>query len=470
MLARAGLSCWRHGGRGPSLHNKPMTRFLKGLALVVLAGLLLLGVVAVALGGWVGSDDFRERLEREAGAALGLPVRLAAVEVSLWPLPAVAVSGIGVQSTPPLTLERLELRPGWAALLMGRLEIATLVLRKAVLPQQAVDAVLLSLQKKKQLPAGRKMPRAQKTSLPEPADPADTSDTAVTDWLPRRTVLDGVTWVNLKGARTTVDAEVRLGEDHLPDDASLKVVEGALKGLQASLRREDAGATAAGTGWALRVDVGGGKVEGRLGMQQAPAAQGGVSGWLLQGQLETQGVEVAALTAPNRPLTGRLEASTSLSARAATTAGLVEALQTRTRFSVRNAVLQGLDLASAVRTVGLSRGGQTALDTLAGQVESQGRSVQLNNLVASSGVLSATGQVSVSPAQALSGRVSVNLAGTIGVPLAVSGTLASPEVSLSRGALFGAAIGTAVMPGVGTGAGMELGERLGQGLKGLFGK
>jgi hypothetical protein len=155
-------------------------------------------------------------------------------------------------------------------------------------------------------------------------------------------------------------------------------------------------------------------------------------------------------------------------------------LQTQTRFTVKDAVLHGLDLVKAVQTIGLNRGGQTRLDTLAGQVHSQGRAAQLNNLVASSGVLSATGDVAVSPAKALSGRISVNLSagskigsalgGAVGVPLVVGGTLDAPEVTLTRGALLGAAIGTAVMPGVGTGAGVRLGDQLGEGLKKLFGK
>lgn len=443
-----------------------MTRFFKVVIVLVLVALLVLGAVAVALRSWVGSDDFRQRMEREAGAALGLPVQMGAIEIALWPLPALAISQIRVQGAPALTLERLELRPGWAALAMGRLEIATLVLRQVVLPQQAVDAVLLSLQKKKQTSQSQQGPGPQKIAS---SSPASSGEASVTDWLPRRTVLDGVTWINLKGARTTVDAQMRLGADRLPEDASLTVVEGQLKGLQAKLQREETQPTQLAN-WALRVDVGGGKVEGKLGMQSVPAGPGGLSAWQLQGQLETQDVEVSALTAPNRPLTGRLEASTTLTARAATTAELVDALQTRTRFSVKQAVLQGLDLANAVRTVGLSRGGQTALDTLGGQIESHGRAVQLNNLVASSGILSATGNVAVSASQTLSGRVTVNLAGTVGVPLVVGGTLAAPEVALSRGALLGAAIGTMVMPGVGTGAGAELGERLGQGLKGLFKK
>ncbi|MFI5447830.1 hypothetical protein [Polaromonas sp. UC242_47] len=294
----------------------------------------------------------------------------------------------------------------------------------------------------------------------------------MSDWLPRRTLLEGVRWVSLKGISTTLDAELRLGADSLPDEATLKVVQGHLTGLQARLQREEAGQ------WGLRVTVGGGTVAGRIGLQQQPAQGGPLL--VVRGQLETRGVEVAALTAPNKPLSGRLEASTTLNAKAATTGGLVDALQTQTRFTVKDAVVHGLDLVKAVQTVGLNRGGQTRLDTLAGQVHSQGRALQLSNLVASSGALSATGNVAVSPAKTLSGRISVNLAGdsklgqtlggAVGVPLMVSGTLDAPEVTLTRGALLGAAIGTAVMPGAGTGAGLQLGDRLGQGLKKLFGK
>lgn len=443
-----------------------MARIFRGVLWLALAAVLLLAGVALALHGWVGSDDFRQRVQQEASAALGLPVRVGGIDVALWPLPAVALSGIEVQSRPPLTLARLELRPGWAALLQGRLEVATLVLREAVLPQQAIDAILLSLQKKKQSALASPGLQPKRASNLQPAAAAAVvaaGETAVDRWLPRRALLQDVSWVSLKGSRTTVDAGMRLGADSLPEEASLKVTQGHLRGLNGSLQREEAGQ------WALRVEVGGGTVAGRLGMQRAASAQGGQA-LVLQGQLETRGVEVSALTAPNRPLSGRLEASTTLKAAAATTAGLVDALQTQTRFTVKDAVLNGMDLVKAVQTVGLSRGGQTRLDTLAGQVQSQGRAAQLNNLVASSGALSATGNVAVSASQALSGRVSVSLGNTVGVPLVVGGTLAAPEVTLTRGALLGAAVGTVVMPGVGTGAGMELGDRLGQGLNKLFGK
>ena len=95
--------------------------------------------------------------------------------------------------------------------------------------------------------------------------------------------------------------------------------------------------------------------------------------------------------------------------------------------------------------------------------------------VATSGLLSASGNVAMAPSRSLSGRITVDLAssaagGAIGVPLAVGGSLDAPSVTLTQGALLGAAIGTAIAPGVGTGAGAKLGDRLGEGLRGLFGK
>ncbi len=457
-----------------------MTKVLKWLVIAALALMLLLAAVAFTLHRWIATDDFRQRVEREASVALGVPVALGGLAVDVWPLPALALSGIEVKTTAPLTVSRVEVRPLWRPMLSGRLEVATLLVRRAVIPQQGVDAVMLAMQKKKTDTAvGRK---DGKSAAPPPADPS--GGLAITAFLPRRTVLDDVTWVSAAGARTTVQAEARLGADGLPDNASFKLLKGNLQGLQATLVRKDAAAdlAAAGHEWALKVDVGGGTVEGPLGLQRMPGAEGRPESavWVLKGQLKTRGVEVSALTAPSKTLTGLLDATTTLQGRAASTGALAEALQTQTTFTVRHAVLDGIDLAKAVQTVGMSRGGQTRIDTLAGQVATQGKAAQLSNLVASSGALSATGNVAISPAKALSGRVTVAVAGdskigsalggAVGVPLTVGGTIDKPEVSLSRSALVGAAIGTALLPGVGTGAGVNLGDRVGEGLRGLFGK
>ncbi|UUZ65500.1 AsmA family protein [Polaromonas sp. P1-6] len=124
-----------------------MTKLFKWLVYLALGLTLLLAAVAFTLQRWVGTDDFRQRVEREASAALGVPVTLDHVAVDVWPLPAVALSGIVVQSKPALALARVEVRPQWQPLLQGRLVVATLLVRRAVLPQQGIDAVLLALQK-----------------------------------------------------------------------------------------------------------------------------------------------------------------------------------------------------------------------------------------------------------------------------------------------------------------------------------
>jgi hypothetical protein len=217
------------------------------------------------------------------------------------------------------------------------------------------------------------------------------------------------------------------------------------------------------------VDIGGGHVAGKL--QLVPGKTSGAQ--LLQGQLTTENVEVAALTAPSKPLTGKLQAQTTLRSEYRDIAQLADVLVTQTRFTVRDAVVQGVDLHKAVQTVGLSRGGTTKLDALAGTVNSQGKAVQLTNLVATSGSLSANGNVAMSPSKALSGRVNVDLSGgsgAVGVPLVVGGTVDDPSVTLTRGAMVGAAIGTLIVPGAGTAAGASTGDRIGESLKGLFGR
>ena len=434
-----------------------MRRFFiwAGVGLGLAVALMLLAVFA--LGQWTGSDGFRQRVEREATAALGVPVTLSRVAVEVFPLPAVALEGLNIEAKPALTLARVEARPVWSSLLVGRLAVSTLIVREAVLPQ----ATIVLLGARMQDPASK------------PSAPGAGGEATDLSWLPRKIVLDDVTWISVQGGSSTVQAELALDEDGWPAETSVVVIRGALEGAKAQLQREGDHATA----WNLKVDVGGGTLQGPLKVT-LPEDNAQSRDLVFEGTLETRGVEVSALTAPSRTLTGRLDASTTLSARINPRAGaaaVTDALRSQTRFTVNNAVLQGVDLAKAVATVGLSRGGSTSLDTLAGQVRTRGQLIELTNLVASSGVLAATGEVTVAPSKALSGRVRVDVtrgAGgdVVGVPLVVGGTLDDPTVSLSRSALLGAAIGTALMPGVGTGAGANLGDRLGEGLKDLFGK
>jgi hypothetical protein len=427
-----------------SRDNERMKRIAKWLAVGAGVVLVVLGGVALALRHWIATDDFRTRVAQQVSAALDVPVEFGRIGIDVWPLPAVALDDVQVRSRPPLTLQRIEARPAWQALLHGRLQVATLVVRNAVLPEQAITAIAAAFHRK------------------QAAAPAAAASGGGTP-LPQRAVLEHVTWVPAKGGRSTIDARFELDPDGLPANARFEVREGRWQGARSTLQR-------ASDGWNVHAEIGGGTVNGKVHWQ---AGAKGAS--LLDGLLDTSNVEVSALTAPSRTLTGRIEARTTFRAEIAAGASVADAMHTQTRFTVRGAVVHGIDLAQAVKTIGLSRGGQTTLDTLAGQVTTQGRSAQLHNLVATSGMLSATGNVAMTPDRRLDGRVSVELAsgsvgGALGVPLAVGGTLDAPSVTLTHGALLGAAIGTAIAPGVGTGAGAKLGDTLGQSLRGLFGK
>ncbi|HCY14765.1 MAG: hypothetical protein A2Z93_15705 [Curvibacter sp. GWA2_64_110] len=427
-----------------------MKRTLKWIVIALLVLLLLLATGVLVLQRWIGTDDFRSRMEQQAGTALGVGVTLGRIDVALWPLPAVAVERIVLQTQPALTVERVEVRPVWTDLLQGKVAPATLVVRRAVLPQPGLDALQAALQKKKR----------------------DSQQEADVPWqfLPRRTVLDGLTWVDAKGTAITLQADATLSPDVWPQQVQGQILQGRLQGAKLALQREAQAHT-----WGVKLQVAGGSITGRLELQ--PPKETGAE-FALKGQLKTHDVEVSRLTAPEptpasqaaQPLSGQLEASTSLSARTRKPGALADVLQTQSTFTVRNAVVHGIDLAKAVKTVGMSRGGQTPLDTLAGQVGTHGKAIELSNLVASSGVLSATGQVNVAPSRALSGRISVELGGAVGVPLALGGTVSEPQVTLTRGAMIGAAIGTVLMPGVGTGTGASLGDKASEGLKKLFGK
>lgn len=419
-----------------------MAKFLKWAAIAAGVFLLVLVAVAVALQSWLRTDDFRTRVEREAGNALGVPMKLGKLSIDLWPLPAVAADDVQLQTRPALTLGRIEARPVWAGLLAGRLEISTLIVRKAVLPQAAIAALTAGMQKRS---AGKK--------------PTPKSDAPLL--LPRRALFDDITWIDEKGQRLTADAEAKLGGDGLLDEASFKIVAGRFAGTQGKVHRES-------DHWPVRVDIGGGRIAGKVQLQPGKAGA-----QVLSGQLTTENVEVSALTAPSKPLTGKLQASTTLRSEFREAGDVVDQLATQTRFSVRDALVQGIDLKKAVETVGLNRGGSTRLDTLAGNVNTQGKTVHVTNLVATSGTLAATGNVTILPSKVLNGRVNVDVStnrGALGVPLVVGGTLDDPSVTLTRGAMVGAAVGTLLAPGAGTAAGASTGDRIGNSLKGLFGR
>jgi hypothetical protein len=431
-------------------------------ALLALAVLLAAG--AVGLAWWLSGDGPRSQLEARVGERLGVPVRVGQLSLDVWPLPAVVAIDVVVATQAPLTAQRIELRPAWRKLIgwgagVRELDIALLSLRGLSLPQKGLDQLIQSLSKKER-PAQQTRRLAPQNISKLDGNSAESAAIIVGLLaVPQRIKLDRVVWQSMAGESLELSGAVMLSDarDQMQVD----------------------------------VQLAGGKLTGQLRLPEPAKGQP----WQLRGELKAQSVDLAAVPGARKRMAGQVDATMSLDASASQLGGLAAALQTRTPFNVSGAVIKGLDLAKAVRTLGLSRGGETALQQLSGQLTTRGSGASmqlaLSDLQAQSSILRASGAVSVGAAsspgapRALSGKVDVELTAgdgkvgqavgqLVGIPLEISGTTAAPQVQPTRGAMIGGAIGSVMAPVIGTGAGAKLGDKVGEKLGGLkeklFGK
>ena len=119
-----------------------MKRWGRGLLWALLVLVVAGAIGLLGLQRWVGSDDFRSRVQSQAERLLGVPVELGRLTVDAWPAPAVAVDELVLRTGAPLTAQRIELRLQLRELLAGRLAVDSLVVRGADLPQRGIDALL----------------------------------------------------------------------------------------------------------------------------------------------------------------------------------------------------------------------------------------------------------------------------------------------------------------------------------------
>ncbi len=452
-----------------------MIRPLK-LIFSVLFALAFICVAAMAgLTWWLSGTGLTAKLEAAGQAALGVPVKIEKISLDFFPLPSLAVQGVVIQTQQPLSAQRISARPVWLNLLQSPrvLELEALTLQGVKLPQRGMDQVQLALSKK-ELPALVEYGQTAKTALKKQATTQrpEASDSAVKLSLlaiPQRITLDDVTWQSTTGESLSVSGEIAWSQAR--DEAQLDIM------------------------------LAGGSLRGPLriaGLEAlAPSSSKNSLKPQLSGTLTTRGVNLAALPGLGARMSGSMNATTTLEAQAAQLSSLGAALQTRTQFNVSGAVLKGIDLVKAVKTLGLSRGGETALSQLSGFVSTRGSGaamqITLSDLEATSSLLKASGAVNVGAVagaggpRPLSGKVNVDLnapdGGTgvgqavgalVGIPLEISGTTATPTVAPTRGAMIGGAIGSVMAPVIGTGAGAKLGDKVGEKLgslkEKLFGK
>ena len=187
-------------------------------------------------------------------------------------------------------------------------------------------------------------------------------------------------------------------------------------------------------------------------------------GWVVDAEWDLQKIEVgplAALLKRDLAISGRLTAHPTFSLRAPEPAGLLDSLELESDFSVHDGSIQKVDLVAAAKNPlshDAAKGGKTEFNQLAGHLSVDPSGYEFSDLQVSSGLLKATGALTVTREQKLHGRIDVDLIGTaslVSIPLELGGTPQDPSVFPSRAAMAGAVAGSVLLPGIGTAVGIK---------------
>ncbi len=399
----------------------------------------VLGAVWLAVVSWLPTDeDLAARLTAEAEKRLGVKVTIGSAHWALLPRPSLVVNDFRTQQAHPVVIRRLNAHPKARSLLDGKLVFERIDIDGAVIPRNSVRAFNV------------------KPGASEP----DADDGVLLE----RFEFRNLTWISYSGIAVVYDGEIEFDAHWRPRYAELRRP-GISPPFTLKLTRDgDADR------WQARIHVGGGTAHGNVALKSA------TSGALhLSGQLVPQDIEVAsAVSAFNRrsPVGGKGSGQTVLSADGKSVGELARSLHTRTVFSVNPATILRFDLDKAISTRGKERDGQTALQELTGQLDTQnteeGMRATYTGLKARAGERNATGEATLYRSQIEASGILHLVAGGIGVPFSASGPVGKPKASVSAGAFAAAAIGAAVLPGTGTGTSTGIGARISGALGRIF--
>ncbi|CAN7151273.1 hypothetical protein [Variovorax paradoxus] len=423
--------------------KRPLRRWLIGIAAVLLLGTgALLWVASTRL---PSDEEVAARIAEGFEKRFGVGLKIGGAHWALWPSPVLVLSDLATEQPRPVTLRRITVQLKLRELLRRVVAIDEVEIESLVLPRGSVRAIRGGSPKPKEDGRIVALP-APWTLAPVPLEKLRWRD---------------LVWIDRRNMALAYDGEITFDAGWRPRQAR---IERAGASPPARLRLDRA---AGQDRWRTRIDIGGGTANGVAWFETLPNDLLRVSAELEPRQVDIEGMLQAF--GRRSAVAGKASGQSTLVAEAGEVGALLRSLRTRTTFSVQPATLTRLDLAKAVTTAGISRGGTTPLDELTGVLDTQGTDdgvvMRYTGLKARSGVLTASGRLRLFNRK-LDGEIAVDLIdGVVGMPLKIGGTMSEPEVSLTGGALAGAAVGTAVLPGVGT----ALGARAGQQMEKLFG-
>ncbi|MEO7105568.1 MAG: AsmA-like C-terminal region-containing protein [Rhodoferax sp.] len=401
------------------------------VGLAVLATAVSLFVLALAV--WLpNDDDLAGQLSTRAEDALGVKVSVGSVHWSLFPKPVVTINDFRTQQAHPVVIGKLRVYPSLTMLLHRKLVLDRVEVEDSTVPRNSLHALRVK--------AGVANQYSQ-AGLPL-----------------AHVAFRNITWISYSGIATTYDGDIDFDAQWRPRYAQVRRP-GVTPPFTLTLTRD-----AEEDRWQMRILVGGGTADGKFVLKTAE--DGAMH---LTGHLAPRDVEVASgVSAFNRrsPVSGKASGETDVSAEGKTVGELTRSLHTRTQFTVSSAIFLRFDLDKAIRTFGKEHEGQTPLQELTGQLDTQngpeGMRVTGTDIRGRAGKFTATGKGTVYHGQ-IEATANVDLVeGAVGVPVTLSGSVHKPKVSVPPGVVAGAAIGTVVLPVIGTAIGARIGGAVGK--------
>jgi hypothetical protein len=378
-----------------------MTRGRKWALGAGLVAALLAAACLVALQWLPAGEELAALIAEKVTERWGVPVTIGSARWSLFPVPVVVVENLRTDQEQPITVGRIAARPSVESLLRRKLVLAGVSARDAVLPSESVHAF-------------------------RGAEPFGDGV------LPDHVEFRNVTWVSDDRVRLAYDGEVDFDGDWRPHRAVLRRP-GTKPPFVLAIER-DGGADR----WRVRIQVGGGTMNGDLELKE-----GADDAMHLNGTLAPRDVEVADTMQAfeRRPVvSGRGSGRTLVWAEGRRPGELLRALHTRTTFRIAPATVLRFNLDKAIDTLGKEHDGETPVEELTGQVDTQntGHGIRFaySDLKARSGQYSAAGEATTYRSR-VEARGTLRLEDGAGVPFTINGPTTKPRISVSKTAAAG---------------------------------
>jgi hypothetical protein len=373
-------------------------------------------------------------------------------------LPAVILQDVATQQDKPVSAKRIVAYLHLGPLLHKVVSVQSLEVDGGVVPQLSLKAFARKggeAGKEKDISEGKGQPGLAADGAPAPQRPASglAGQFTLAPIPLEHLAFTNLTWISRRGIPVVYEGDADFDENWRPRQVRVRRP-GVTPETSLTLTRHGAEDR-----WAARINVGGGTANGEVRIKTDSKGVLHLAGELLPRNIEVE----STIQAFNRKpvVSGRGSGSTVLESEGRNLADLTRALHTRTQFTVAPARVLRFDLNKAIRTFGKEHDGTTPLESITGLMDTQntgdGTVWKFEGLKATSGALTASGDVVIFNRK-IDAKAAVDLVdGLVGVPIKVSGTMDKPDVSVPKGAIAGAVIGTAVLPGIGTAIGARLG-------------